>query len=166
LQKCKACLQNPLFSTAWAERRVDGETQVKTIQSRGALLGIQRGKNMRTAPLAASLLLAVYLAAPAFASPDQQNQSATPVRKQTVSQPTKPAWEQCFNMSITRGFNQEGRNGVNPSRTVSMGRSRSTEIAAKREAQGEKRGGVSCPVLYWSRSALREQCVCRLLTAA
>jgi hypothetical protein len=60
---------------------------------------------MRTAPLAASLLLAVCLATLVFASPDQQNQSASPVRKQFVAQPAKPTWEQCFNMSITRGFN-------------------------------------------------------------
>ena len=64
---------------------------------------------MRTAPLAASLLLAVCFATPTFAAPDQQNQTATPVRKQTVAQPAKPTWEQCFNMSITRGFNHGKR---------------------------------------------------------
>ena len=60
---------------------------------------------MRTARVAASLLLAVCFAVPAVASPDQQNQSAAPARKQTVAQPAKPTWEQCFNMSIARGFN-------------------------------------------------------------
>lgn len=64
---------------------------------------------MRIVPIAASLLLAVCFATSSQAAPDQQNQSASPVRKQTIAQPSKPTWEQCFNMSITRGFNHGSR---------------------------------------------------------
>lgn len=64
---------------------------------------------MRTAPFAASLLLAVCLVTPTFAAPDQQIQGAAPAKKRTVAQPAKPTYEQCFDMSITRGFNHGRR---------------------------------------------------------
>lgn len=64
---------------------------------------------MRTARFAAGLLLAVCFAAPSFAAPDQQVRGAAPAKKQTVTQPAKPTWEQCFDMSITRGFNHGRR---------------------------------------------------------
>lgn len=64
---------------------------------------------MRTALLAASLLLAVCFAAPSFAAPDQQLQGPAPAKKRMVAQPVKPSWEQCFDMSINRGFNHGRR---------------------------------------------------------
>ena len=64
---------------------------------------------MRIVPFAASLLLAVCFAAPCSAAPDQQNQNAVPAKKRTVALPAKPTWEQCFDMSITRGFNHGKR---------------------------------------------------------
>jgi hypothetical protein len=39
LQKYKAGLQNPLFSTPWAEPRVDGKSPVKTILAQGRAAG-------------------------------------------------------------------------------------------------------------------------------
>ena len=64
---------------------------------------------MRTLRFAASLLLAVCFAVPSLAAPDQAVQGAAPAKKRMVAQPAKPTWEQCFGMSITRGFNHGRR---------------------------------------------------------
>jgi len=64
---------------------------------------------MRTVPFAASLLLAVCLATPGHAAPDQQIAGPVASKKKLVVQATKPTWEQCFDMSTTRGFNHGRR---------------------------------------------------------
>lgn len=64
---------------------------------------------MRMLPFAASLVLAVCFATPSLCAPDQQFQGAAPAKKQIVAQPARPTWEQCFDMSITRGFNHGNR---------------------------------------------------------
>jgi hypothetical protein len=64
---------------------------------------------MRTALIAASLSLAVCFVSPSYAAPDQQIQGAAPAKKRMVAQPAKPTYEQCFDMSITRGFNHGRR---------------------------------------------------------
>ena len=68
---------------------------------------------MRNAPVAASLLLAVFvltpnLVSPSFAASDNPVASTAPApAKRKVVQPLKPTWEQCFDMSINRGFNRD-----------------------------------------------------------
>lgn len=68
---------------------------------------------MRNAFVAASLLLAVGFAAPGFvgsglAASDNPAVSTAPTpAKSKVVQPLKPTWEQCFDMSINRGFNHD-----------------------------------------------------------
>ena len=70
---------------------------------------------MRIASVAASLLLAVCISVPALisssvAASDQQPGGA-PVQahpgKRAAHVPAKPTWDQCFEMSINRGFNHD-----------------------------------------------------------
>ena len=71
-------------------------------------------KSMRTASIAASLLLAVCITTAGFSTPSRAA-SDNPVsgtapailKKKTLAQPLKPTWDQCFEMSITRGFNHD-----------------------------------------------------------
>jgi len=69
---------------------------------------------MRPASTAASLLLAVCVSAPGVVSPalaasDNPVSTTAPaiLKKNTVAQPLKPTWDQCFDMSINRGFNHD-----------------------------------------------------------
>jgi hypothetical protein len=63
---------------------------------------------MRTASIAASLLLAVCVSSPSFAAADNPVNTTAPAQlKKKVAHPLKPTWEQCFDMSITRGFNHD-----------------------------------------------------------
>src|SRR5690349_5131886 len=61
---------------------------------------------MRTASLMAGVLLAIFIAAPGSAAPDRQTDGAIATKKRAV-QSAKPTWEQCFDMSINRGFNHD-----------------------------------------------------------
>ena len=68
---------------------------------------------MRTASIAASLLLAVCISAPSlvtlsFAAADNPVNSTAPAQlRKKAAHPLKPTWEQCFDMSINRGFNHD-----------------------------------------------------------
>jgi hypothetical protein len=68
---------------------------------------------MRNALLAAGLALAVCVCGPASAEnqavPDQSEPDhAAPVHiRKSAIHPSKPTWDQCFEMSITRGFNHD-----------------------------------------------------------
>ena len=69
---------------------------------------------MRRAFTAASLMLAVCVSAsvlggPALAASDSPAHSIAlaNLKKKTVAQPLKPTWDQCFDMSINRGFNHD-----------------------------------------------------------
>lgn len=68
---------------------------------------------MRIASIAASLLLAVCisgssLVSPSLAATDNPVSSTAPAQlKKKVAHPLKPTWEQCFDMSINRGFNHD-----------------------------------------------------------
>lgn len=68
---------------------------------------------MRTASIAASLLLAVCVSAPVLVAPasaanDTPAAATAPAHSHKhVAQPTKPTWDQCFEMSTTRGFNHD-----------------------------------------------------------
>jgi hypothetical protein len=65
-------------------------------------------KSMRIASIAASLLLAVCVSAPSLAASDNPvNTTAPAPLKKKVVHPLKPTWEQCFDMSINRGFNHD-----------------------------------------------------------
>jgi hypothetical protein len=64
---------------------------------------------MRIVSIAAGLVLAVCVTVPSFAAPDQQTEGAVPAKKRMVARPAKPTWEQCFDMSINRGFNHGKR---------------------------------------------------------
>ena len=70
---------------------------------------------MRTASIAASLLLAVCISAPSlvtpsFAAADNPVNSTAPAQlKRKVAHPLKPTWEQCFDMSINRGIQPRHR---------------------------------------------------------
>jgi len=68
---------------------------------------------MRSASIAASLALAVGLFAsslttPIFAASDNaaNNPGHAPLKKK-VAHPVKPTWDQCFDMSVNRGFNHD-----------------------------------------------------------
>jgi hypothetical protein len=63
---------------------------------------------MRTALAAAGLLLALSLAAESLAAPAGtagSSPNASVTRKKV--KPIKPSWEQCFAMSVDRGFNHD-----------------------------------------------------------
>ena len=61
----------------------------------------------------AGLALAICLVAPgalnrSLAAPDNSTRSAeTAPAKQRAVRPLKPSWEQCFDMSVNRGFNHD-----------------------------------------------------------
>jgi hypothetical protein len=64
---------------------------------------------MRLVAIATSLFLAVSFAAPASAGPDYPQgpsvSSVAPQKKRNVK--LQATWEQCFAMSVNRGFNHE-----------------------------------------------------------
>jgi hypothetical protein len=68
---------------------------------------------MRLVSIAASLALAVGLTAPSFTTPsfaasDNSATATAPAQlKKKVARPLKPTWEQCFDMSVNRGFNHD-----------------------------------------------------------
>ena len=68
---------------------------------------------MRIASIAASLALAICLNAPGFvpaslaASDRAANTTAPAQLKKKAALPLKPTWEQCFDMSVNRGFNHD-----------------------------------------------------------
>jgi hypothetical protein len=68
---------------------------------------------MRIASIAASLLLAVCisgssLVSPSLAASDNPETSTAPAQlKKKIAHPLKPTWDQCFDMSINRGFNHD-----------------------------------------------------------
>ena len=68
---------------------------------------------MRIASIAASLLLAVCLSASGsmssgFAASEGAANAPSPAQlKKKVVRPLKPTWEQCFDMSVNRGFNHD-----------------------------------------------------------
>ena len=68
---------------------------------------------MRIASIAASLALAAGLTAPSFTTPslaalDNPVTTTAPAQlKKKVARPLKPTWEQCFDMSVNRGFNHD-----------------------------------------------------------
>jgi hypothetical protein len=72
---------------------------------------------MRIASIPACLLLAVCLTAPSFvashAASDKEPANATATTTATghvnkkVVRPLKPTWDQCYDMSVNRGFNHD-----------------------------------------------------------
>ena len=68
---------------------------------------------MRIASIAASLMLAAGLTAssfttPGFAASDNTATTTAPAPlKKKVARPLKPTWDQCFDMSVNRGFNHD-----------------------------------------------------------
>jgi hypothetical protein len=68
---------------------------------------------MRIASIAAGLALAVGLNAPSFTTPsfaasDNPVGATAPAQlKKKVVRPLKPTWDQCFDMSVNRGFNHD-----------------------------------------------------------
>jgi hypothetical protein len=67
---------------------------------------------MRLTLIAASLLLAVGVNAVSVstgfaASENTANTTAPAQLKKKVVRPLKPTWEQCFDMSVNRGFNHD-----------------------------------------------------------
>ena len=68
---------------------------------------------MRIASIAASLVLAVCTITPSLTTPslaaidNPVSTTAPAILKKKTAQPLKPTWEQCFDMSITRGFNHD-----------------------------------------------------------
>jgi hypothetical protein len=68
---------------------------------------------MRLVSIAVSLALAVGLTAPSFTTPslaasDNPATATAPAQlKKKVARPLKPTWEQCFDMSVNRGFNHD-----------------------------------------------------------
>ena len=69
---------------------------------------------MRIASIPARLLLAVCLTAPSLvaslAASDKEPATTTATAVQVnkkVAQPLKPTWDQCFDMSVNRGFNHD-----------------------------------------------------------
>ena len=70
---------------------------------------------MRTVSITASLMLAVCvtissLVTSSFAASDNPVSSTAPTvlkKKRTLAEPLKRTWDQCFEMSITRGFNHD-----------------------------------------------------------
>ena len=68
---------------------------------------------MRIASIAASLALAAGLIASSFTTPslaasDNPVTTTAPAQlKKKVARPLKPTWEQCFDMSVNRGFNHD-----------------------------------------------------------
>ena len=64
---------------------------------------------MRTVAIVTSLFLAVSLALPVVAAPNSQQGPANPTaaRQKKKALSIKPTWDQCFAMSIERGFNHE-----------------------------------------------------------
>ena len=68
---------------------------------------------MRIASIAAGLALAAALTAPSFTTPslaasDTPATATAPDQlKKKVARPLKPTWDQCFDMSVNRGFNHD-----------------------------------------------------------
>jgi hypothetical protein len=68
---------------------------------------------MRFVLIAASLVLAVCLTAPnvttqSLAASDNSVSTTAPTQlKKKVARPLKPTWQQCFDMSVDRGFNHD-----------------------------------------------------------
>lgn len=68
---------------------------------------------MRIASIAAGLALAVCVAASGFvsaslAASDNGAKGPAPAQvKKKAARPLKPTWEQCFDMSVNRGFNHD-----------------------------------------------------------
>ena len=68
---------------------------------------------MRIASIAAGLVLVAALTAPGFTTPslaasdNPVNTTAPAQLKKKVARPLKPTWEQCFDMSVNRGFNHD-----------------------------------------------------------
>jgi hypothetical protein len=74
---------------------------------------VGKGIYMRFASIAASLLLAVGISGASLSvslaapdSPADTTPTQAPLKREVV-RPLKPTWEQCFDMSITRGFNHD-----------------------------------------------------------
>ena len=70
-------------------------------------------KSMRIVSIAASFMLAVCVTSTSFAASDNPvgNTAPTALKKKTHAlprqQPLKRTWDQCFEMSTTRGFNHD-----------------------------------------------------------
>ncbi|MEA2980951.1 MAG: hypothetical protein QOF09_2774 [Alphaproteobacteria bacterium] len=68
---------------------------------------------MRLASIAARVLLAGCISAASlisssFADPDNPSNTTAPAQlKKKVVRPLKPTWDQCFEMSVSRGFNHD-----------------------------------------------------------
>ena len=68
---------------------------------------------MRTALIAAGLLLIGCVSVPSLvvsslaASDNSANTPAPAQLKKKAARPLKPTWEQCFDMSVNRGFNHD-----------------------------------------------------------
>jgi hypothetical protein len=66
---------------------------------------------MRFASIAACLLLAVCLTGPSLvaslAATDNDAATASVHLNKRVVRPVKPTWEQCYDMSVNRGFNHD-----------------------------------------------------------
>jgi hypothetical protein len=71
------------------------------------------GIEMRIASTAAGLVLAVCLFAPSLTTPsvaasDNPRGTTAPAQlKKKVTRPLKPTFEQCYDMSVDRGFNHD-----------------------------------------------------------
>jgi hypothetical protein len=65
-------------------------------------------ESMRATLMVTGLLLAVSVSSPGLAAPAGGSApSATASAKVRATPITRPTWEQCFGMSITRGFNHD-----------------------------------------------------------
>jgi hypothetical protein len=65
---------------------------------------------MRIAVALAGLLMTASLAVPTYAAPDNNQQQRAPRASTTTTKRppvVEPTWEQCFNMSVDRGFNHD-----------------------------------------------------------
>ncbi len=66
---------------------------------------------MRIASIPARLLLAVCLTAPSLvashAASDKEPATAAARVNKKVVRPLKPTWDQCFEMTVNRGFNHD-----------------------------------------------------------
>jgi hypothetical protein len=63
-------------------------------------------ESMRATSMVTGLLLAVSVSSPGFAAPAGGSAPSATASAKVRAAP-KPTWEQCFGMSITRGFNHD-----------------------------------------------------------
>jgi hypothetical protein len=69
---------------------------------------LENEESMRATSMVIGLLLAVSVSAPGLAAPaGGGTPSATASARVRAAPAPKPTWEQCFGMSITRGFNHD-----------------------------------------------------------